>query len=240
MRSNRDLSHWRPATFNGYGNGGWWNFGGLLREVSVRRVDAVDIEKCRCCRACPSWQPAKVEVRAYLSNMTGKAREAIWSSPRTTPRRLVGKRSRDSPRLVTQLHDRAPRLWDVRPRCTRCVCPSRPPGRARRVRLQLRRARAQERPRQVILLDGHASRSRAPATTGRPHAGGALSSAARLLVSPGRPRGDGPRPLPAAPGRPQGIDRSGVLGWVTRPSTRYRTPASGSRGPYGGQARPSR
>ena len=26
-----DLTHWRPAAFNGFGTGGWWNFGGLLR-----------------------------------------------------------------------------------------------------------------------------------------------------------------------------------------------------------------
>ena len=44
LRSNHDLTHWRPAAFNGYGTGGWWNFGGLLREVYVRRIDTIDIE----------------------------------------------------------------------------------------------------------------------------------------------------------------------------------------------------
>ncbi len=44
LRSNTDLTHWRPAAVNGYGTGGWWNFGGLLREVYVRHVDTVDVE----------------------------------------------------------------------------------------------------------------------------------------------------------------------------------------------------
>ena len=44
LRSNSDLTHWRPAAFNGYGTGGWWNFGGILREVYMRRVDTVDVE----------------------------------------------------------------------------------------------------------------------------------------------------------------------------------------------------
>ena len=44
LRSNSDLTHWRPAAFNGYGTGGWWNFGGILREVYMRRIDTVDVE----------------------------------------------------------------------------------------------------------------------------------------------------------------------------------------------------
>jgi hypothetical protein len=76
LRSNRDLTHWRPAAFNGYGTGGWWNFGGLLREVYVRRIDTIDIEDLH---VLPHLRkvggPAKVDVRAYLRNMTDKARE---------------------------------------------------------------------------------------------------------------------------------------------------------------------
>lgn len=75
LRSNTDLTHWRPAAFNGYGSGGWWNFGGLSREVYMRRIDTVDIEdvhvlpRLRCLEC-----DAKVQVRAYLRNMTGKKR----------------------------------------------------------------------------------------------------------------------------------------------------------------------
>ena len=45
LRGRTDLTHWRPAAVNGYGTGGWWNFGGLLREVYVRHVDTVDVEQ---------------------------------------------------------------------------------------------------------------------------------------------------------------------------------------------------
>jgi beta-glucuronidase len=75
LRSRTDLTHWRPARFNGYGTGGWWNFGGLLREVYVRPVDTVDIQdvnvqpRLRRLRG-----PAKVEVRTTLRNFTKKER----------------------------------------------------------------------------------------------------------------------------------------------------------------------
>ena len=76
LRSNRDLTHWRPAAFNGYGTGGWWNFGGLLREVYVRKIDTIDIEDVHVLPHLPKvGGPAKVDVRAYLRNMTGKARD---------------------------------------------------------------------------------------------------------------------------------------------------------------------
>ena len=70
MRARTDLSHWRPASFNGFGNGGWWNFGGIHREVSVRRARGVDIEQVQALprMRCPTC-PADVQVRATLSNL---------------------------------------------------------------------------------------------------------------------------------------------------------------------------
>ena len=53
LRSNRDLTHWRPAAFNGYGTGGWWNFGGILREVYVRQ-DRHDRRRGRARAAAPA------------------------------------------------------------------------------------------------------------------------------------------------------------------------------------------
>jgi len=54
--------------------GGWWNYGGLLREVYLRRVDTLDWAQVRVrpelpCRACP----ATVRVRAVIRNVTGAA-----------------------------------------------------------------------------------------------------------------------------------------------------------------------
>ena len=77
LRSNTDLTHWRPAAFNGFGSGGWWNFGGLLREVYARKVDTIDIEDVhvlpRLGRKLRG--PAKVEVRVKLRNVTKRDRD---------------------------------------------------------------------------------------------------------------------------------------------------------------------
>ena len=76
LRSNTDLTHWRPAAFNGFGTGGWWNFGGILREVYMRRVDTVDVEHVT---ALPRLKrvggPARVELRTTLRNFTKKDRD---------------------------------------------------------------------------------------------------------------------------------------------------------------------
>ena len=76
LRSNTDLTHWRPAAFNGYGSGGWWNFGGLLREVYVRPVEGADIENVM---ALPKvgkrlHGPAKVVVKVRTRNLTKRDR----------------------------------------------------------------------------------------------------------------------------------------------------------------------
>ena len=44
LRSSTDLTHWRAAAVNGFGTGGWWNFGGISREVYLRRMEQVDVE----------------------------------------------------------------------------------------------------------------------------------------------------------------------------------------------------
>jgi beta-glucuronidase len=76
LRSRTDLTHWRPAAFNGFGSGGWWNFGGLLREVYVRRIDTVDLQDVQVLPRVPKLGgPAKVEVRANVRNLTGKDRD---------------------------------------------------------------------------------------------------------------------------------------------------------------------
>jgi beta-glucuronidase len=80
LRSNRDLTHWRPAAYNGFGTGGWWNFGGLLREVYVRRIDTIDIEDVHVLpRLRRVGGPAKVEVRVQVRNPTDRARRVRLS-----------------------------------------------------------------------------------------------------------------------------------------------------------------
>jgi len=115
LRSNRDLTHWRPAAFNGYGTGGWWNFGGLLREVYVRRIDTIDIDDVHVLPHLPRvGGPAKVEVRAYLRNMTSKAREVNLVLAVDGERIVVkGKEvPGDGIRILTKTFTiKHPRLW---------------------------------------------------------------------------------------------------------------------------------
>lgn len=118
LRSNTDLTHWRAAKFNGYGTSGWWNFGGLIREVYVRPVEDVDIRNVavlpglRCTRCA-----AKVRVRTTLRSF-GKGKQV-------TLRLRLGKRRqialgtyglkkntvRDVSRTFTI---RKPHLWRIR------------------------------------------------------------------------------------------------------------------------------
>ena len=68
LRSKNDLTHWRAASFNGYGTGGWWNFGGLSREVYLRRIDGVDVERVKVLPRLGKLKgPARVEVTATVS-----------------------------------------------------------------------------------------------------------------------------------------------------------------------------
>ena len=76
LRSSTDLTHWRPASYNGYGSGGWWNFGGLLREVYMRKLDTVDIEDVQVIPRLRTLRgAAKVEVRAKVRNVTRENRD---------------------------------------------------------------------------------------------------------------------------------------------------------------------
>ncbi|MGI8945601.1 MAG: glycoside hydrolase family 2 protein [Thermoleophilaceae bacterium] len=117
LRSRTDLTHWRPATANGYGTGGWWNFGGMSREVYVRPVQGLDIDRVavlphmRCTRC-----PARVEVRARVRNTAPEARRVrlkLRLRKRVVAelvRRFDGGERRE---IVTRFTVRRPRLWRV-------------------------------------------------------------------------------------------------------------------------------
>jgi beta-glucuronidase len=76
LRGRTDLTHWRPAAVNGYGTGGWWNFGGLLREVYVRHVDTVDVEQVLVQPRLRKLRgPAKVEVVTKVRNISSRDRD---------------------------------------------------------------------------------------------------------------------------------------------------------------------
>lgn len=117
MRARTDLSHWRPSKFNGFGNGGWWNFGGIHREVSIRRARGVDIERVQAlprlaCARCS----ARVTVRATVRNLTDakvRARITVRAGGRLLtlkPRYVAGGSRRE---IATAFTIRRPRLWNI-------------------------------------------------------------------------------------------------------------------------------
>jgi beta-glucuronidase len=115
LRSNTDLTHWRAAAYNGFGTGGWWNFGGLLREVYVRRIDTIDIEDVHVLpRLRRVGGPAKVEVRVRMRNISDKDRKVALSL------RVAGENISFDPETVLAGNERElvnsftierPRLW---------------------------------------------------------------------------------------------------------------------------------
>jgi beta-glucuronidase len=75
---NRRLANdFPPAGLTGSGDpaGGWWNYGGILREVYLKRVDMINISSVLVrpilkCRTCNSNVTARVSVRSYASKAT--------------------------------------------------------------------------------------------------------------------------------------------------------------------------
>ena len=115
LRSRTDLTHWRASPVNGFGTGGWWNHGGLLREVYVRPIDTIDIEDVQVLPRLPRLRgPARVEVRALVRNLTRKDRDvtlilnAAGQRIALRPQTVAGGATRD---LGTSFTIARPRLW---------------------------------------------------------------------------------------------------------------------------------
>jgi beta-glucuronidase len=121
LRSRTDPTHWRAAAYNGYGSGGWWNFGGLLREVYLRRIDSVDVSDVRVLPSirCPRCA-ARVEARIRLRNLTRRDRNVGYSLTVRGPggsggqriSRMAGVAGRGGEReLTVRFTIPRPRLW---------------------------------------------------------------------------------------------------------------------------------
>jgi len=104
------------TTSTGIPSSGWWNYGGILREVYLRRVNKVDMQDLLArpqlpCRACA----ASVLLQATLRNMTSKRQKV-------TLRAGVGSVHARFPSVVLSPHAtgvvatkvgiRNPRLWE--------------------------------------------------------------------------------------------------------------------------------
>ena len=101
---------------NGTPGGGWWNYGGILREVYLRKVDRVNLENFLAratlpCRACD----ASVLLRARLHNISSaKQRVTMHASvggQAARFRSVVIPRHRTR-EVSTKLKITNPRLWE--------------------------------------------------------------------------------------------------------------------------------
>lgn len=117
LRTPNDLTHWRRARFHRWGNGGWWNFGGIHREVTLRAAHGLDISSAQALprMACPRC-PARVEIRVRVRNLEGRAStpsvtaEAAGQTVRFARASLGPGATRE---LRTELTIARPRLWEV-------------------------------------------------------------------------------------------------------------------------------
>ena len=94
--------------------GGWWNYGGLLREVYLRRVDRVDMTSVAVqpdlpCRTCA----AKVRVQVKLRNFAGSGQRVSMSGRfgRQAIRFGRGKKIGRFGTFTANLRVGNPRLW---------------------------------------------------------------------------------------------------------------------------------
>jgi beta-glucuronidase len=118
LRTRDDLTHWREARFHRYGNGGWWNFGGIHREVTVRPARDVDIVRAQAlprmaCAKCA----ARVQIRVLVRNLRrGAARPRVVARADGQTVQLPAARLAPGARreLVGEITIARPRLWDIR------------------------------------------------------------------------------------------------------------------------------
>jgi beta-glucuronidase len=95
--------------------GGWWNYGGLLREVSLRAVDRVDIEQVQVqprltCPRCAATIAMSANVR-NLSHATQLVRLSGRFGSLPVDFGLQAIPARASARFALQLVLRRPKLW---------------------------------------------------------------------------------------------------------------------------------
>jgi beta-glucuronidase len=115
--SRRKITDFPPAGLNtdGVPTGGWWNYSGIQREVYLRKLDTVDIQKVQVrpvidCGTCP----ASVRVAVNLKNVTREGQRATITGKFGNDKLDLGTKSigRDGIAAFTDtLHIDKPRLW---------------------------------------------------------------------------------------------------------------------------------
>lgn len=106
-----------PSGLTGSGDpaGGWWNYGGLLREVYLQRVDRVDISNVVVrpqleCSKCAASVLMRLTVHNYSSKASGVSVSGRFGSKRV---RFASKRvpARGFASFQRRVRIRKPRLW---------------------------------------------------------------------------------------------------------------------------------
>ena len=106
-----------PSGLTGSGDpaGGWWNYGGLLREVYLQRVDGIDITSLTLrpelpCASCAARVLARVVVRNYRdSTASVRISGSFGGRALNLGTRRVG--AHDFKRFSARLRVAEPRLW---------------------------------------------------------------------------------------------------------------------------------
>ncbi|HYF24756.1 MAG TPA: glycoside hydrolase family 2 TIM barrel-domain containing protein [Baekduia sp.] len=117
--SHRLASDFPPSglSVTGTPTGGWWNYGGLLREVYLRRVDAVDFTTVAVrpdlpCATCS----ARLTYRATLRNFSDRAQRVRVRAKLGARTIDLGTRVIGAKRFATVIRTvsvRRPRLWSL-------------------------------------------------------------------------------------------------------------------------------
>jgi beta-glucuronidase len=113
-RSNTDLPPLVDQD-NGTPGGGWWNYGGLLREVYLRKVNQVDMTDFLArpilpCRNCD----ATVQIRATLHNLGRKKKVRVSArvGDQSARFRAVTLPTRGTRQVSAKVKISNPRLWE--------------------------------------------------------------------------------------------------------------------------------
>jgi beta-glucuronidase len=95
--------------------GGWWNYGGILREVYLRRVDTVDLATVRVLPHLPcSTCSATVDLKTTVRNYATSARRISVTANFDGKRIRLGAATVGAKRFATlgaKVHVAQPRLW---------------------------------------------------------------------------------------------------------------------------------
>jgi beta-glucuronidase len=114
-RSDRDVPPLTESPVTGLPGGGWWNYGGILREVYLRRYDDVDLESLRVRPLLDgSRRTARVLITARLRNDPGGRRSVRVRGTfggRSWRTRAVSIPSGRTREVTATLTLRNPRLW---------------------------------------------------------------------------------------------------------------------------------